>query len=288
MNRGTRNATSLWLVAYLAIAVGCARAPGVPGPDGSPRGTVETETSALDDAPDYDPWQPFNEAMFSFNHDILDRWLVKPLATGWEKVVPQPARRALARALDNLDMPRRLVNNVLQLRPVGAGREITRFVVNTTAGVAGLFDVASLAHIEKSDADTGATLALYGVGAGPYLVLPTLPPATVRDAIGRVADGFLDPIGYVLPFVANRVKSVVTAINERSLQLHVFANVEDSVLDLYSAARNGYLQHRRATILRAAADRDQQWRWAFAPAASEAPVVVASVEPPSPDPGCSE
>jgi len=288
MNRGTRNRTSLWLAALLAIAVGCARAPGVPGPDGTPRGALETETSALEDAPDYDPWQPFNEAMFSFNHDVLDRWLVKPAATGWEKVVPLPARRAFARAIDNLDMPRRLVNNVLQLRPVGAGREIARFVVNTTAGVVGLFDVASLAHIDKSDADTGETLALYGVGAGPYLVLPTLAPATLRDAVGRVADGFLDPIGYFLPFVANRVKSVVTAVNERSLQLQLFANVEDSVLDLYSAARNGYLQRRRATILRAAEDRDDQWRWAFAPAEPEAPVAVASVDPLAPDPGSSE
>jgi len=287
MNRGMRNATSLWIVA-LGLAVGCARAPGVPGPDGAPRGSLATETSALDDAPDYDPWQPFNEKMFSFNHDVLDRWLVKPVATGWEKVVPLPARRAFARAIDNLDMPRRLVNNVFQLRPVGAGREVARFVMNTTAGVAGLFDVAALAHIDKSDADTGETLAMYGVGAGPYLVLPTMAPATLRDAVGRVADGFLDPIGYFLPFVANRVKSIVTAVNERSLQLQLFANVEDSVLDLYSAARNGYLQRRRATIVRAEEDRDGQWRWAFAPAETETPVTVASTAPLAPAPGSYE
>jgi len=290
MNRCTRNATStrsLWLVA-IALMVGCARAPGVPGPDGAPRGADPMETSALDDAPDYDPWQPFNEAMFSFNHDVLDRWLVKPAATGWETIVPRPARRALARAFDNLDMPRRLVNNLLQLRPVGAGREIARFVVNTTAGVAGLFDVAQLAHLEKSDADTGETLALYGVGAGPYLVLPTMPPATLRDGVGRIADGMLDPIGYFLPFVANRVKSVITAVNERSLQLQVFADVEDSVLDLYSAARNGYLQRRRATILRAATDREEEWQWAFRPSEPDTPVAVASAEPLAPEPEAAQ
>ncbi len=281
MNRRTRNTTplrSLLLVA-VALAVGCTRGPGVPGADGTVHGAQLVDASGLDDAPDYDPWQPFNEVMFSFNHDVLDRWLVKPAATGWEKVVPQPARRALARAFDNLDMPRRLVNNVLQLRPLGAGREIARFVVNTTVGVVGCFDVASLAHIEKSDADTGETLALYGVGAGPYLVLPTMPPATLRDGVGRIADGMLDPIGYFLPFVANRVKSIVTAVNERSLDLKLFADVEDSVLDLYSAARNGYLQRRRATILHAAAERDEQWQWAFAPATPEVPVAVASAEP---------
>src|SRR5262249_40903812 len=159
---------------------------------------------------DYDPWQPFNEAMFTFNHDYLDRFLVKPAATGWEFVMPLPVRKSVARAFDNLEMPRRLVNNLLQLRPIGAGREVARFVVNTTAGVGGLFDIAQYIDLDKSDADTGETLALYGVGAGPYVVLPTMPPLTVRDAVGRVADGFLDPIGYFLPFIANRVKSVVS------------------------------------------------------------------------------
>src|SRR5262245_4295961 len=265
MNRHTRNGTRMhwpWLVA-IAITVGCARPPAVPRPDGYAQGAAPSEAAEIDETPDYDPWQPFNEAMFTFNHDVLDRWLVKPAATGWEKVMPEAARRGFARALDNLDMPRRLVNNILQLRPVGAGREIARFVVNTTVGLAGIFDVASIAHLDKSDADTGETLALYGVGAGPYLVLPTMPPLTLRDAIGHTADGFLDPIGYVLPFVANRVKSIVTAVNERSLNLELYANVEDGVLDLYSAARNGYLQRRHAAIVRATADREDQWQWAF-------------------------
>lgn len=263
----------------MAVTIGCGRAPGVPGPDGNVRG-AQLLDSDLDAAADYDPWQPFNEVMFSFNHDVLDRFLVKPAATGWEKVVPSLARRGLARALDNLDMPRRLVNNLLQLRPLGAGREIARFVVNSTVGIAGVVDVGSLVHLDKSDADTGETLALYGLGAGPYLVLPTFPPLTLRDAVGRTADGLLDPIGYVLPFVANRVKSVVTAVNERSLELQLFADVEDSVLDLYSAARNGYLQRRRATILRAAADREEQWQWAFGPTEAETSVVAATTDAP--------
>jgi phospholipid-binding lipoprotein MlaA len=255
----------LWLVALalltLALVAGCTRAPGVPGPDGVARGVLLTETD--DDAADYDPWQPFNEVMFSFNHDVLDRFLVKPAATGWEVITPLPVRKSIAHAFDNLEMPRRLVNNVLQLRPVGAGREVARFVVNTTAGVAGLFDVATIIHVPKSDADTGQTLALYGLGAGPYVVLPTMPPLTVRDAIGHAADGMLDPVGYFLPFVANQAKSILSAVNERSLNLKLYADVEDSVLDLYSAARNGYLQRRRLVVRRAYTDRDEQWQWAF-------------------------
>jgi phospholipid-binding lipoprotein MlaA len=198
---------------------------------------------------DYDPWQPFNERMFSFNHDVLDRWVLKPAATGWDKLLPDPAQRCLGRAFDNLDMPRRFVNNLLQLRARAAGCEAVRFVMNTTVGVAGLFDVAKLTlHLEKSDADMGQTLGVCGIGAGPYLVLPFLPPLTVRDGIGRGIDGVLDPIGYFMPFVAGTALGIVNTVNERSLNLAVFANVEESVIDLYSAVRNGYLQRRAGAI----------------------------------------
>lgn len=261
-----------WLVAIVMV-VGCARSPGVgglavdPGAEGMVGSRRILQTAGVPaepgDAEDYDPWQPFNERVFAFNHGVLDRWLIKPVATGWEKVMPAAARRSFARAFDNLDLPRRLVNNLLQARPLGAGRELARFAVNTTVGVAGLFDVATVLDIESSDADAGQTLALYGIGPGPYLVLPTFPPLTVRDAIGRGIDGLLDPVGYVLPFVANRAKSIVTGVNERSLKLQLYADVEESVLDLYSAARNAYLQRRRAVVRRALASRGQEWQWAF-------------------------
>src|SRR4030095_15170218 len=249
-----REISAMWLLALVmavGMAVGCARSPGVPSGaagDGTVRSHRLTEGATLSDESDdeaeadYDPWQPFNERMFFFNHDILDRYLVKPAATGWSKVAPEGARRSFARLFDNLDMPRRLVNNLMQARPLGAGRELARFAINTTVGVVGLFDVASKLNIEPSNADAGETLAMYGFGQGPFLALPTFPPLTVRDAIGRGIDGLLDPVSYFLPFFANRAKSIVTAVNQRSLNLCLFADVEDSVLDLYTAARNGYLQ----------------------------------------------
>jgi phospholipid-binding lipoprotein MlaA len=215
--------------------------------------------------------------MFFFNHDVLDGYLVKPAAEGWAKICPDVARRSVARLLNNLDTPRRLVNNLLQARPLGAGRELARLAINSTVGVAGLIDVASRLHVEPSEADAGETLALYGVGSGPYLVLPTMPPLTVRDAIGRGIDGALDPVSYFLPFVANQAKSIVTAVNERSLNLKLYADVEDSVLDLYSAARNGYLQHRARAISLAAQDQHEEWAWArSSPAAESAPQTAAS------------
>jgi phospholipid-binding lipoprotein MlaA len=272
------------------LAASCARSPGVaapaatPGADAGVRSSklVEnpTDSSSLEEAEDYDPWQPFNEKMFTFNHDVLDRYLVKPAATGWSKVLPEPARRGLSRFFDNLDVPRRLVNNIFQARPIGAAREVARFVVNTTVGVVGFLDVATTMHIEPSNADAGETLAMYGIGQGPYLVLPTFPPSTVRDAIGHGIDGALDPVSYFMPFFANRAKSIFIAINERSLDLRLFADVEDSVLDLYSAARNGYLQRRRAVVKRALASREREWDLmlgrdnTYMAQPSEAPVVA--------------
>jgi phospholipid-binding lipoprotein MlaA len=89
---------------------------------------------------------------------------------------------------------------------------------------------------------------MYGIGAGPYLVLPFFPPLTVRDGIGRGIDGVLDPFGYLIPFAAGTALNVVNRVNERSLNLRLFADVEDTVLDLYSAVRNGYLQRRRRAV----------------------------------------
>ena len=172
------------------------------------------------------------------------------------------------------------MNNLLQGRPLGAGPELARFAVNSTVGVAGLVDVASLMHVEPSEADFGETLAMYGVGAGPYLVLPTMPPLTVRDAIGRGVDGALDPVSYFLPFVANKAKSIVTAVNERSLNLKLFADVEDSVLDLYSAARNGYLQRRQRAVSLATRDRHEEWAWARSAPVEEPATQTATTAPP--------
>src|SRR4029453_4422604 len=137
---------------------------GAPRPRFPSMQTGVLDEQANDEADDWDPWQPFNERMFFFNHDILDRYLIKPADTGWSKVEPEAAPLCFAALLDTHDMTRRVVNNLLQARPLGPGRELARFVVNTTAGVGGLFDVASAIDIEPSNADAGETLALYEIG----------------------------------------------------------------------------------------------------------------------------
>jgi phospholipid-binding lipoprotein MlaA len=195
-----------------------------------------------------DPWEPFNEKTFWFNRQF-DRYLLKPVATGYDWVLPDPVQVSVGNALDNVDVVRRLTNNLLQLKFSGAGREVARFSINSTIGVAGLFDVARDEFgIEQSNEDTGQTLGSYGVEPGPYLVLPFLPVTTVRDGIGLVADTAMNPLNYFIPMGATLGITATEAVNDRSLNLEKFENVEEGVIDLYSAVRNGYLQRREAAI----------------------------------------
>lgn len=197
---------------------------------------------------EYDPWMPFNEGVFAFNRQF-DRILLKPVATVWDRVLPDQVQRSLKNAFDNLGMPRRVANNLLQGKGVGAVREVGRFLINSSVGVAGLFDVAKSAFgLRPGDEDTGQTLGVWGFRPGPYLILPILPPLTVRDGIGAAIDLALDPLSYVLPFAALATMAGGKGVNERSLTLDLFQSVEEGAVDLYSAVRNGYLQRRQKQI----------------------------------------
>jgi len=197
---------------------------------------------------EYDPWEPFNDPMFTFNYK-LDQYVMRPIAQGYDKVVPDQVKQALDRAFTNLGFVPRAVNSSLQLKFVGTVREVARFVINSTLGIAGLFDVAKNAFgIEKSNEDMGQTLAVWGIGNGPYLVLPFLSPSTVRDTFGKLIDAVLDPISFFLPILARLGITVTDIVNDRSLNLDLFEDVERATLDLYTAVRNAYLQRRAKAI----------------------------------------
>ena len=222
----------------------------------SPRHSADSS-----DQMDYDPWESFNAKTFSLNFNYIDHYGLKPAAKVWSDVFPQPVRRSLANAFYNLAMPVRFVNQVLQTRFPAAGEELARFVVNTTVGVVGLFDPASHLGLKKNQADSGETLALYGVRPGPYLVLPLLQPLTVRDAVGYAADSLMDPLSwFITPIGADFGRSAAYQINERAENMTMYNDVEETSLDLYAAVRNGYLQRRRKAIRDAREDRDQSWR----------------------------
>lgn len=210
---------------------------------------VASAAAAAGEDFDEDPWEPFNEKMFWFNKEVLDRFLLKPVATAWDFVLPDMVQRGFHNFFDNLAVVRRVVNNGLQAKPVGAATELARFTINSTIGLAGFFDVAKDAFgIEQRDEDTGQTFGVWGAGPGPYLVLPLLPPLTVRDGIGYAFDAAMTPYTYFIPWWGSIAATGTSAVNERSLNLDRFERVEESTIDLYGAVRNAYLQRRAAAI----------------------------------------
>jgi phospholipid-binding lipoprotein MlaA len=192
----------------------------------------------------YDPWEAFNSKVFEFNRR-MDKHALKPVAMGWKTVVPAPAQTMIANVFDNLNIVPRVVNNVLQGNWNGAERELTRFLINSTVGAAGLFDPArDVWHITKSPADFGQTLGKWGAGPGPYLVLPFMAPLTVRDGIGKLVDRAIDPLSYVVPLIPALGLTAGNRLNERALNYELFADFDDAVIDAYSAVRDIYLQRR--------------------------------------------
>ena len=217
---------------------------------------------------EYDPWEPINAKVFEFNRQF-DRWLLKPVAKGYNVVVPDLVQVGISNFFYNIRVTPRFMNNLFQGKFKGAGIEAGRFVVNTTAGIGGFFDVAQYLSLVTPEEDTGQTLGFYGIQPGPYVVLPFLQPYTVRDLVGYVGDIALNPVYWLMfPIIEidaipsliphkNRVTSsliLITArgteiVNDRSLNLEKFEGVEESTLDLYAAVRNAYLQ-KRATAIR--------------------------------------
>jgi phospholipid-binding lipoprotein MlaA len=220
-----------------------------------------------EDGDEYGPWEPMNTNIFEFNRQV-DRFVLKPVAKGYNFVMPDQVQLGISNIFYNLRFAPRFFNNVFQGKVKGAGIEVGRFVVNSTVGVAGFFDVAKHVDLVTPEEDLGQTLGFYGVNPGPYLVLPFLQPFTVRDFIGYVGDIFLNPINWlVLPIIeVEGVPSVIDhedrtttsiiqlsarvgeIVNERSRNLETYQGVEEATLDLYTAVRNGYLQKRAQAI----------------------------------------
>jgi len=216
---------------------------------------------------EYDPWESMNTNIFEFNRQV-DRFVLKPVAKGYNFVMPDLVQVGISNIFSNIQFAPRFLNNVFQGKVKGAGIELGRFLINSTVGVAGFFDVAKHVDLVTSEEDMGQTLGFYGVKPGPYLVLPLLQPFTVRDLFGFVGDMFLNPINWlVLPIIeVGGVPSVIShddrttsslirlgarveeIVNERSRNLEKFQGVEEATLDLYTAVRNAYLQTRAKAI----------------------------------------
>jgi phospholipid-binding lipoprotein MlaA len=196
---------------------------------------------------DPDPWESFNRAMFGLN-DGVDRWVLEPVATGYDFVVPDPVERSVSRFFQNLRVPINSVNGFLQGKPVDGASDIGRFLVNTTIGVAGFFDFATRFGLERHDEDFGQTLAVWGVPQGPYVVWPVLGASTVRDTGGGAVDTAMSIMPFFLESYVTIGARVFETVNARSLVREEIDNARSAALDFYVFVRSAYLQRREALI----------------------------------------
>ena len=212
--------------------------------DGETEDAVEEVTIA-------DPIEPFNRVMFQFN-DKLYFWALKPVARGYNAIVPEPARISVRNLYKNIKMPIRFVNSIFQGKILGAGTELARFGINTTIGVAGLLDVAKdTFDLDPSDEDFGQTLGFYGMGGLMYVVWPFLGPSTVRDTIGMAGDSFLNPLSYISyigPFGASVGVSLYEQVNKTSLDLGTYEDLIESSIEPYIGVRDAYIQYRKKQV----------------------------------------
>lgn len=194
-----------------------------------------------------DPLEPMNRAVFAFN-DALDEAVVAPTARAYVRVVPEAIRVTARNVFSNLRDLWTAANQLLQGKPREAASDFGRFFLNSTLGFAGFADVASDLGFERHREDFGQTLGRWGVGQGPYLMLPFLGPSTIRDTVGLAADLTVDPIASIDRIDARNVIRGTRLLDDRASALRASRVLEGAALDKYTFVRDGYLQRRRNLV----------------------------------------
>ncbi len=198
-----------------------------------------------------DPLEPFNRLMFMIN-DFADTLVFNPMANLYKTFLPDFVQTGVSNALSNLSEPLRFANCVLQGKIDDAFETLGRFIVNSTLGILGLFDVASDIGLEKHVEDFGQTLASWGITAGPYLVLPILGPSSFRDAIGQGVDTFADPVNYIARCHRKKQYIIIRwsaeAISRRALYIDEIDSLKETSIDFYATIRTLYHQRRQHLI----------------------------------------
>ncbi|MDE2402413.1 MAG: VacJ family lipoprotein [Burkholderiales bacterium] len=194
-----------------------------------------------------DPLEPFNRKVFAFN-DTLDKAVLKPVATGYKAVTPQPIRTGISNFVGNLHDIWSAINLFLQGHPGEGAQQIMRVCVNTTLGLAGLIDMATPMNLERHSEDFGQTLGVWGVKPGAYIVWPLLGPSTARDSFSIPGDLYFSSRTVMRSVPAENTASVVELVNTRASILDATNLLGDVALDKYSFVRDAYLQRRRNQI----------------------------------------
>ncbi|WP_232365678.1 VacJ family lipoprotein [Denitrificimonas caeni] len=192
-----------------------------------------------------DPWEQANRAVFRFN-DVLDRWALKPLAKGYQKVTPDVVEDGVHNVFRNLGEVRNLTNNLLQLKMHDAGIDTARFFFNTSFGLLGFFDVATKMGLQRNDEDFGQTLGSWGVKSGPYLVLPFFGPSTVRDTASLYTDTYVSAYRYINDVPVRNSMYGLNIVDTRASLLSAERLIAG---DKYRFIRNAYLQNREFKVL---------------------------------------
>ena len=196
-----------------------------------------------------DPFESVNRAVFTFNENA-DEYVIKPVAEAYQFVLPDFVRTGVTNFFSNIGDVFVAVNNLLQGKPGNAANDIGRFLVNSTIGILGLFDVATDAGLEKNKEDFGQTLGVWGVPSGPYVVLPLFGPSSVRDTAGLALDIKTDFIlnSNQLNHDQKVGSTVLRVVNQRANLLDASQLLEDAAFDKYSFLRDSYLQRRRNQV----------------------------------------
>lgn len=197
-----------------------------------------------------DPWQRVNRPVFAFNEGV-DRWVLGPVADGWTFVTWDGLRDSVAKFFYNARFPSRFVSNLGQGDATQAGIEATRFLINTTVGVAGFFDPATGWGLARRDEDAGQMFGVWGIPPGPYLVLPLLGPSNPRDTVGLAFDAALSPftwLGFLVGFGTFGVPGLVDVVNSRARADERIESARRAALDYYVFVRDAFTQYREAAI----------------------------------------
>ena len=238
------------IAVYAVIIVGC------------------STTSSLNNTKDNtvnapDPLEGINRTIFSFNLGV-DKVILSPVAKGYRNVLPSEVRTGIRNFLSNLTEPWTTINSTLQGDINNAGSSLARFLINTTIGVLGIFDVATDMGFEKQEEDFGQTLAVAGTGPGAYIVIPILGPSTARDALGKVVGFFADPVTYVLHRENHDswvwIGTALRGIDFREQNLERIDNLKSSSVDFYATIKSLYLQRRSGMIVNQSTDEEDPFQ----------------------------
>ena len=226
----------------LITLAACSSKPQTPATENAAatNAAASSQTAAYQD--ERDPFESFNRSMWTFNYDYLDEYLLRPATVGYMAVVPKPARTGLSNLVNNLNEPANFINGLLQGKPKHSAISAGRFLVNSTVGLVGLIDVATPMGLDVKEEDFGQSLGVWGVGQGPFLMIPARGPTTIRNLTGEVVDNLYFPMS-VLNTPQTIAKFTIGALSSREALMAQEKLLNDS-LDPYAFVKDAYFQRQ--------------------------------------------